>query len=125
MNRKEFITALGAFQCQRCLECCKKPGFVYLDKEEPQKIARYLNMDEFDFVNQYCELLDRQRMVLKKHTDESCVFLNSDGCRIHPVKPVQCRDFPVRWRTPASYQYCEGLKKILPNGFREETIHED
>mgnify|MGYP001593771831 CR=1 FL=1 len=110
----ELQEKLSRFACQRCNECCKKPGFVYLQKEEPEKIAVRLGLSEFDFINQFCELEDRRKLVLKKNTDESCIFLAAEGCKIHSVKPMQCREFPVKWRTPASFKYCEGLKKIFP-----------
>lgn len=104
---------LEKFRCQRCHECCKKPGFVYLQSGEVESMAKYFDLSFFDFVNRYCELEGRRKLVLKKHPDESCVFLNADGCSIHSVKPQQCRDFPVKWRTPASLEYCEGLKRVF------------
>lgn len=108
----ESEKALERFRCRRCNECCKKPGFVYLKEEEVSAIAAFLNLPDFDFVNQYCELQDRRRLVLKKNGDESCIFLDARGCRIHEAKPQQCLDFPLKWRTPASFDYCEGLKNI-------------
>lgn len=103
---------LSKFKCQRCNECCKKTGFVYLQEKEEERIAEFLGLSVFDFVNQYCELEERRKLVLKKHRDESCIFLTPDGCQIHLAKPQQCRDFPVKWRTPASLVYCEGLKLL-------------
>jgi Fe-S-cluster containining protein len=112
-NSPQFKERLAKFICQRCNECCKKPGFVYLKEGEAEAIAGHLGMGDFDFVNQYCELLDRQKLVLKKHPDESCIFLTPTGCAVHAVKPLQCRDFPMKWRTPASLEYCAGLKKVM------------
>lgn len=103
---------LERFECQRCNECCKKPGFVYLKEGEEESIARFLGLEVFDFVNRFCELEDRRKLVLKKNPDESCTFLSESGCSIHSAKPQQCLDFPVKWRTPASLDYCEGLKKL-------------
>ncbi len=112
-NSEEFKRKLEAFACQRCNECCKKPGFVYLQAGEEERLAAYLGLSVFDFVNQFCEVEQRRKLVLKKNPDESCVFLSAEGCRIQPVKPLQCIDFPTKWRTPASYEYCRGLKKIF------------
>jgi uncharacterized protein len=103
---------LSKFECQRCHECCKKPGFVYLNEKEEEGIAAFLKLSVFDFVNQFCELLDRRQLVLKKLPNEHCIFLSESGCQIHPAKPQQCRDFPVKWRTPASLQYCAGIQKL-------------
>lgn len=113
-DSKEFKEQLAKFVCQRCNECCKKPGFVYLKEGEEESIAAHLGLNSFDFVNQYCELQDRRKLVLKKHADESCVFLSAEGCQIHAVKPQQCQDFPRKWRTPASLEYCAGLKRLFP-----------
>ncbi|MDA9101204.1 YkgJ family cysteine cluster protein [Omnitrophica bacterium] len=106
---------LEGFVCKRCQACCRQAGFVYLSQEEAGGAAQFLGMNEFDFINEYCELQDRSRLVLKKLAEEVCVFLQQDGCRIHPVKPRQCLDFPLQWRTPRSFDYCEGLKSIQGN----------
>ena len=108
----DLAQKLSKFECQRCNACCRKPGFVYLKENEEERIAKFLGLEVFDFVNQFCELAGRRQLVLKKHPDEACIFLTESGCRIHPVKPQQCLDFPVKWRTPASFNYCQGLKKI-------------
>ena len=105
---------LEKFECLRCNECCRQPGFVYLRPGEPEAMAAFLKMDERQFLDEFCELQDRRQLVLKKNPDESCVFLNDSGCRVHPVKPGQCLDFPRKWRTPKSLEYCQGIRKILP-----------
>ena len=109
----EFQRNLERFFCLRCGECCRKPGFVYLTSDEAAAAAVYLNLSEFEFINSYCDLQDRRKLVLKKNGDESCVFLKGNECQIHAVKPAQCMDFPKKWRTPASFDYCAGLKKVF------------
>lgn len=101
------------FVCLRCNECCRKPGYVYLTKGEEETIAGFLGVSVHEFVNASCELIDRRRLVLKKSSDESCIFLTPGGCSIHSAKPKQCRDFPLLWRTEKSFDYCEGLKKVF------------
>ncbi len=108
----EIEKKLETFACRRCNECCKQPGFVYLTLEEAGETAAFLGMEVFDFVNQFCDLEDRRKLVLKKNQNESCVFLTDSGCRVHPAKPRQCRTFPLKWRTEASFQYCRGLKEF-------------
>ena len=113
METPELQEKLKEFQCQRCNLCCKQPGFVYLAPGEEETLASSLKMDVYAFIESYCEVSDRRRLVLKKNPDESCVFLTEDGCSVHPAKPRQCREFPVGWRTEKSFDYCEGLKKIF------------
>ena len=101
------------FQCKRCNACCRQPGFVYLKTGEAERVAAFLGLSVYDFTDRYCDVLERRELVLKKHADEACVFLNEQGCQIHDVKPQQCRDFPAKWRTPRSFDYCEGLKALF------------
>jgi hypothetical protein len=102
---------LEKFECQRCNECCRQPGFVYLREGEGERIAAFLSMEVRDFTEKYCEIEERRWLVLKKFPDEACIFLTPEGCSVHPVKPVQCEGFPRKWRTAASFQYCQGLLK--------------
>ncbi|MCM8775630.1 MAG: YkgJ family cysteine cluster protein [Candidatus Omnitrophica bacterium] len=104
-----FDSSSEKFTCRRCHACCKKPGFVYLDRGEEVAVAVHFRMEIFDFVNRYCDLVDRQRLVLKKFDNETCIFLNSSGCTIDAARPRQCREFPIQWRTPDALNYCEGL----------------
>ncbi|HTL48064.1 MAG TPA: YkgJ family cysteine cluster protein [Verrucomicrobiae bacterium] len=114
MEPPDLQERLAAFQCRRCNRCCEQPGFVYVTPPETEAMAALLGLDPFDFVNRYCEIEDRKKLVLKKNPDESCVFLTREGCSVHAAKPAQCRDFPVRWRTPRSFEYCEGMKALFP-----------
>lgn len=103
------IERFAHFECKQCSACCRQAGFVYLKAGEEDTIAAFLQLDSFSFVNEYCELQDRQKLVLRKYADETCIFLNEKGCRIHAVKPRQCRDFPIGWKTARSWHYCAGL----------------
>lgn len=97
---------MSELECGSCHECCKQPGFVYLTEDDTDRLAKSLSVDIYTFTNWYCELQDRERLVLKKFEDESCVFLTS-GCSVYQSRPQQCRDFPGRWRTPRSETYCK------------------
>jgi Fe-S-cluster containining protein len=43
---------------------------------------------------------------------KDCIFLQADGCQIHPVKPEQCATFPMKWRNPDSFETCAGLRAL-------------
>lgn len=109
MDSIELEEKLNRFKCMRCNVCCRQAGYVYLDAHGADNIARFLEIDPYLFTEMYCDLQDRQRLVLKKNEDESCVFLTERGCSIYLARPQQCRDFPVKWRTPRSFEYCAGL----------------
>ena len=102
---------MKTFQCQRCGACCRQPGFVYLQLGEAERLAVCLGIDVYDFTETHCLLLDRQHLALKKNPDETCLFLAREGCKVYDVRPAQCRDFPLSWKTERSLDYCEGIKK--------------
>ena len=72
------------------------------------RIAAHLNLTEDEFIQGHTRL-DAQRsgLALRDHADGSCGFLDGRGnCRIQPVKPRQCSDFPNRWNFPGFEAIC-------------------
>lgn len=104
-----YLAHLAEFQCQRCLKCCTNPGYIYVNQEEITRLSSFLGIPQEEFVNEYCDLIEKPRLTLKTHPDGTCILLNGKNCRVHPEKPGQCRDFPTRWRTQDALGYCEGL----------------
>lgn len=96
--------------CQRCGACCRWEGNVCLTDEDITAIAAYLNMDEVTFINELCHLQrNRRGLSLIDAPDGACIMLQPDNtCRIQPVKPRQCRDFPYKWNFPGWELRCPG-----------------
>lgn len=81
-----------------CGECCHWPGCVHLVPDEINPIAAALQLPAQEFIAQYTTLgPDRHGLILTEKSDGACIFLEDNRCRIHPVKPRQCLDFPQRW----------------------------
>jgi len=101
-----------SFECARCGTCCKWPGYVRLNKNEITKIADFLGLDEFAFTDKYTEITsDRCNLTLIEHDDGSCIFFHeSSECEINPVKPLQCRNFPLIWNFEGWEKICKGKK---------------
>lgn len=106
MNREPA----DGFVCRRCGQCCRESGYVYLLEEDIDRIAAFLSMDSYAFTGRYTRLAaDRKRLSLIEKSDESCVFLNADGCcAIQSVKPMQCESFPRTWRYNEMGTVCKG-----------------
>ncbi len=105
---KRMKLDLNQFECFQCHACCRQEGYVRLEENEASKIARFLEMDILAFTDQYTELtIDRQALSLIEKADGACIFLTDTGCRINTVKPVQCRQFPFKWRFKNWYKICE------------------
>ncbi len=104
--------ALKHFECRRCGNCCTWPGRVRITAEEADAIAAELGLTVSEFTECYTRLsASRRDLELTDHDDGSCIFLTEEKlCRIHNVKPEQCRGFPWKWDYPRSEELCEGMR---------------
>ncbi len=104
------------FECARCGNCCRWRGYVRLRDGETGPIAAFLNMPELDFTDRYTMLTaDRRGLTLIENELGHCIFFAEEPprCLIEPVKPQQCRDFPLKWNFPGWQDECRGkMKKI-------------
>lgn len=80
-----------SFKCQRCGVCCNNKRIVPSPAER-ERLAAFLGMDGERFAAEY---LDPDSGELKLTKDGDCIFLCSDGCRVHPARPLVCRLFPL------------------------------
>ncbi len=101
---------IDSFQCKRCGTCCKWSGYVRLKENEITNIANFLGLSELEFIEKYTKLTsDRRGLSLIEKEDGSCIFFNDPpGCQINPVKPLQCRNFPLIWNFEGWEKFCKG-----------------
>lgn len=100
------------FECTQCGNCCGgSPGYVWLTVDDMEKIADYLHLPFNDFTKTYVRRIGN-RFSLTETFNYDCTFLTRDhngkaGCKIYPVRPMQCRTWPF-WddnlRSPATWQ---------------------
>ena len=106
---------LSRFECIGCGACCRIPnGIVRVGEDEISRIAKFLGMDEGEFISNETDVApDRKGLILKSREDGSCVYLSEDNrCMIHNVKPDKCKSFPYEWVNNDSYEVCAGLRKL-------------
>ena len=102
------------YECQRCTNCCRWPGFVHLRDSDIAAIARFLNMTEWDFIQRYTRLRpNRHGLALIDTPTGACIFLDGKNCSIQPVKPRQCKGFPNTWNFPGWRAHCEAIPHPL------------
>lgn len=99
---------LEHFECKRCGNCCRGDGFVKITPVDARRIANFLNITLPEFYRIYTVKFYNVTW-LKDKLNKDCIFLENNLCLIHPAKPTQCRDFPLKWRTPDIASYCQGL----------------
>jgi Fe-S-cluster containining protein len=100
------------YECTGCGNCCRWEGHVHVTQREIEAIAEYLGIELEEFLERYTELTrNRQGLSLIDQENGACFFLTEDNrCRIQPVKPQQCRDFPNDWSFPGFEQRCNARK---------------
>ena len=105
------------FVCKRCGTCCRWEGAVKVSAAEVDAIAAFLALPVDKFIAEHTRITpDRQHLSLIENSDGACEFLTTDAgtglacCRIDPVKPGQCREFPEKWNFPNWRDLCPGGK---------------
>ncbi|MCF6176008.1 MAG: YkgJ family cysteine cluster protein [Victivallaceae bacterium] len=101
-----------SFNCRRCGNCCKWPGYVRLFSFEAEAIAEFLGITVHDFTDRYTVLTrDRRNLSLIECQDGTCLFLRDTlppSCAIEAVKPRQCKQFPLAWNFAGWEKECAG-----------------
>ena len=104
------MTAPIRYECQRCTNCCRWPGFVRVGQDEISAIASHLRMPEHEFIQEYTRLRpQRDGLALIDKGNGECIFLDGRDCRVQAAKPVQCRGFPNTWNFPGWREVCEAV----------------
>ena len=114
------------YQCQRCTNCCRWPGFVKVDDTDIAAISAQLGLSEHDFIQLYTRLRPRgEGLALIDKANGECIFLHGRDCAVQSVKPRQCLGFPNTWNFPGWREVCEAIpvpvdgqeiaSTILPN----------
>lgn len=92
MQSKHIVRPEDIFKCTMCGDCCKGYGGTYVTGEDIDAISEYINTDPADFVSEYC-VISCGKPLLKQGQNKYCVFWDK-VCRIHPVKPRMCKQWP-------------------------------
>jgi hypothetical protein len=114
-----------AFECLRCGRCCAGPqeGYVWVSDEEVRALADFLGLEVNSVLDCYVRRVGTRNSLVEEGQTKDCIFLTFDGdararCRVHPVRPTQCRTWPFwpsnlldpdRWQRAA--QGCAGINR--------------
>ena len=116
------------FTCTQCGNCCTgPPGYVWISKEEIARLAKHLQIDVQQVIEQYCRKVGGKyslRENRNEHGEYDCIFLKEEkigglskrSCTIYAARPLQCRTWPFwdgnlqspqRWKHAA--ERCHGM----------------
>ena len=97
MSSKPWYREGLSFSCTRCGDCCTgAPGYVWVEHEEIEELAKFLGLSPGKFGERYLRKVGRRYSLLEKPGGD-CIFFDK-GCTVYPARPVQCRTFPF-WRS--------------------------
>ena len=77
------------FECQICGECCKS-------RWVPLTLRDILKIGTISRAEDHLLIWNEKRIVLERREwDNGCAFLDDVRCRIHKIKPLICRLYPI------------------------------
>ena len=84
------------FQCTQCGDCCTgAPGYVWVNKEEIEALARRLGTSVADFERKYVRQVGIRKSLIE-YENGDCVFFDPQArkCTVYEARPAQCRTWP-------------------------------
>jgi uncharacterized protein len=120
MDEKPWYASGLRFECTGCGDCCTgAPGFVWVNREEIEDLARHLGMTVADFEAEYVRKVGIRKSLIE-YENGDCVFFDGSSrkCTVYGARPRQCRTWPF-WgsnvATPEAWkqtcQACPGSGK--------------
>jgi len=115
------------FQCEKCGDCCKGYGGIFVTEKDIKTIAAYIKANPETFKEDYCQFSGKKPM-LAQAENGYCIFWDK-VCTIHPVKPYMCRTWPFirsvlidinNWEIMGAL--CPGIRTDIPNDVVQEFI---
>ena len=87
------------FECNKCSNCCRHSGYVFLSENDIKQIATALNMTQDAFTRKFCKSVigsGEVRISFIEQTSGDCVFYSQEikGCGIYNSRPLQCKLYP-------------------------------
>lgn len=111
------------FSCKCCGHCCHGESTVSMSDEEQVEIAGFLGVSTETLLNDYCVI--KPGRVEMRVVEGHCIFYGDNGlCAIHPVKPFNCRRWPLHPSIKSDISAWNAIKKDCP-GFSEDASWED
>jgi Fe-S-cluster containining protein len=88
------------FTCTGCGDCCTgAPGFVWVNREEIEDLARKVKMSTAEFEERYVRKVGIRKSLVE-YENGDCVFFdaNSRKCAVYEARPRQCKTWPF-WQS--------------------------
>ncbi len=124
------------FQCQGSGKCCTSHGeygFVFMTKEDRQKMATFLGLSLSVFTRKFCDKSNGFYHLKEDGKNPDCMFLKDKRCTVYEARPIQCRTWPFwpdamnakTWKKEV-VTFCPGVGKgpLIPAKKIEKILQE-
>lgn len=118
LNRKEI---LKLFQCQQSGNCCRCPGYVYVNQKDIKNMATIKKLSIHEFKEKFVQVKKGWSYIAAPNFQTTC-FLDKKlkKCTVYKARPAACKSFPdwdMVWKNQESLsetaRYCPGLAKAI------------
>jgi len=112
------------FECTQCGNCCTgAPGVVWVDDEELQAIAKFLEISVGEVRLMHTRLFGG-RLSLKEYANGDCTFFDPESrkCSIYEQRPKQCRTWPFWWSNIHSEKTWKQTQSECPGAGRGNFV---
>jgi uncharacterized protein len=112
------------FHCRQCGDCCSGRGGIFVRPDEVEAMAALVELSVDEFVRRFVEVSELGPRLTVAATG-NCVFqMEGNLCRVHPVKPFICRQWPFLPALLVDPDELENAKTACP-GIDPMCNHED
>ncbi|MFZ5797911.1 MAG: YkgJ family cysteine cluster protein [Desulfobulbus sp.] len=100
LRKQGFPYAFDPAACATCSgRCCRgESGNIWVTRSEIDRIVAFLGTNLVAFMAGSVRQVEGRLSLKERWAGEEalCIFFNEriNGCRIYPVRPLQCREFP-------------------------------
>jgi len=112
------------FECTQCGNCCTgSPGYVWVNREEIQRLADCLGLSLSEFHRQYLRKVHGRESLIELPGGD-CVFFDSETrrCRVYSERPRQCRSWPFWGSNLRSPQAWQSTCQVCPGSGQGELV---
>ncbi len=132
MDEKPWFDKGLRFTCTGCGDCCTgAPGFVWVNREEIEDLARQVKLSPAEFEERYVRKVGIRKSLVE-YDNGDCVFFdaNTRKCGVYEARPRQCKTWPFWQSNLASEESWQQVCEVCPGSGRgklhsaEHIVHQ-
>ena len=105
------------FKCSQCGDCCTgSPGYVWVNKEEIDALAKRVSLTVEAFEAKYVRKVGIRKSLEERPETYDCVFFDGTArkCTVYEDRPRQCRTWPFWDSNLRNEETWEGTCEACP-----------